>query len=844
MAAPFRVLYVDDEPDLLDICKLFLEDTGDFSVATIDSAHAALDLLGQEQFDVIISDYQMPMMDGIQFLIEVRRKFGDLPFILFTGKGREEVVIQAINSGADFYVQKGGDPSAQFAELSNKIGYAVMRMRAEKALSESQKRTAEIIDFLPDATFAISTDGVVIAWNRAMEVMTGVVKDDILNKGNYEYSLPFYRERRPILIDFVLNPRETTSEKYPFIRKEGDRVISEISMPHFHEGRGAYLWFTASLLYDSQGNISGAIESIRDITDLKRAEVDLRESEERYRHVVEDQTEFICRFLPDRTYIFVNEAYCRYFGMSREEIIGTRFQPDIHPEERELVKRLIESLTPEHPLGTIDQRTIMPDGSTRWQRWVDRAIFHADGSLKEYQSVGRDITETKQDEVALRESEERFRTLLERVPSVAVQGYHPDHTVVYWNEANTHMYGYTAEEALGRDIRELLVPVPARDEVTIAIARMAETGIPEPAGELELLHKDGSLVPVFSSHAVVKIPGRRTIQFCLDVDLSARKKAETALRESEELFRCLFDSANEAIFLHEILPDGKPGMYTKVNTIACQRLGYSPDELLGMSPRDIVSSGHRLNMPKIARMIQKEGYGTFEAIHQRKDGSEFPVEISTRILELHGTKMGLSIANDITERKRAEKSLQQANRKLNLLASITRHDILNQLTVLIGQLELLERKQPDPSFTSYFNKISRAADRINAMIRFTKEYEEIGVHTPAWQDCRTLVDTVAKEIQLGKVMVKNDIPAGSEVYADPLVTKVFHNLIDNAVRYGEKITTLHFSVLKYGDDRLILCEDDGEGVPAEEKRKIFDTGLGRTLVWACSSRRKFSILLV
>jgi PAS domain S-box-containing protein len=182
--------------------------------------------------------------------------------------------------------------------------------------------------------------------------------------------------------------------------------------------------------------------------------------------------------------------------------MGTRFRPVIHPEDRDNVARLFASLTPEHPVEIIDQRTIMPDGSIRWQRWADRAIFQSDGSLKEYQSVGRDITATKQDEEALRESEERFRTLLERVQSVAVQGYLPDYTVVYWNEANTRIYGYTAEEAIGRDIRELLVPVPARDLVTNAIARMAETGIPEPSAELELLHKDGSLVPVFSSHAV------------------------------------------------------------------------------------------------------------------------------------------------------------------------------------------------------------------------------------------------------------------------------------------------------------------------------------------------------
>jgi signal transduction histidine kinase len=168
-----------------------------------------------------------------------------------------------------------------------------------------------------------------------------------------------------------------------------------------------------------------------------------------------------------------------------------------------------------------------------------------------------------------------------------------------------------------------------------------------------------------------------------------------------------------------------------------------------------------------------------------------------------------------------------ANKKLNLLSSITRHDITNQLTVLVGYLLILEKKQPDTAFSEHFKKINISAQRISVMLQFTKEYEKIGVNAPSWQDCRTLVDTAAKQAPLGKIMVKNDLQAGTTVFADPLITRVFYNLMDNAVRYGGKITTIRFSVQESGDDSLIVCEDDGDGVPAKEKEKIFERGFGK-----------------
>ncbi|MFA4862027.1 sensor histidine kinase [Methanoregula sp.] len=172
-------------------------------------------------------------------------------------------------------------------------------------------------------------------------------------------------------------------------------------------------------------------------------------------------------------------------------------------------------------------------------------------------------------------------------------------------------------------------------------------------------------------------------------------------------------------------------------------------------------------------------------------------------------------------------ALEQTNRKLRLLTQITRHDINNQLTLLRGYLCIAGKNQPDTTRNEYFQKATAAAERISAMIRFTGEYEKIGVRAPCWQDCRALVGTATAEAPTGPVRVINDIPERREVFADPLIRKVFFNLMDNAVRYGGGITSIRFSVDEHEGDPVLVCEDDGNGVLPDEKERIFERGFGK-----------------
>ena len=194
------------------------------------------------------------------------------------------------------------------------------RKRMEAALKESERRLADIIDFLPDATFAIDLSGKVIAWNRAMEEMTGVKAEDMLGKGDYEYAIPFYGIRRPVLIDLAFEFAEEIEKKYDFVKREGNVLLAEADVTV--RGVPCAIWGKAGPLYDSNGNIVGAIESVRDITERKRMEAALKESERRLADIID--------FLPDATFaidlsgkvIAWNRAMEEMSGVKAEDMLG------------------------------------------------------------------------------------------------------------------------------------------------------------------------------------------------------------------------------------------------------------------------------------------------------------------------------------------------------------------------------------------------------------------------------------------------------------------------------------------------------------------------------------------
>ncbi|MEI6292346.1 MAG: PAS domain S-box protein [Methanomicrobiales archaeon] len=441
---------------------------------------------------------------------------------------------------------------------------SMIRIHAEEALLDSERKLTQIIDFLPDPTFAINTSGVVVAWNRAMEEITGVKAMEIVGKGDYEHSLPLYGKRKPMLADLALVTGGQGPNDNPLIRREGDMLVADAIGAH-PMGRDVILWAKASPVYDMNGNVSGVIESIRDVTALKKAEEALAESETQYRSVIENASEGIVA-AQDGVLKYANPKALEMIQSTLEKITDKPFVTFIHPDDRSLV--------------------------------ADRYMRRLRG---------------------------------ENVPS-------------------------------------------------------------------------------------------------------------------KYDFRIL----------------GEKGLLTWV-------------------------------------------------------------QISAVVTLWEGKPATLNFLTDISDRKQAEDALRRANRQLNLLGSITRHDILNKVMVILGHLAIARKKSSDSTMGTSIEKLEAAVRAIGSQIEFTRVYGDLGTHEPQWQD----LDKILPRLQLPDTITTDVDVKGVTVYADPMFEKVFFNLLDNSIRHGQRVTHIHVSWDRKGEEILVIWEDDGVGVPDEDKERIFDRGFGK-----------------
>lgn len=409
--------------------------------------------------------------------------------------------------------------------------------------------------------------------------------------------------------------------------------------------------------------------------------------------------------------------------------------------------------------------------------------------------------------------------------------------VLEWNKAAERISGYAAEEVMGKsDVWTRLYPEKNyRKEITKMI-----TGIIEKNAYFENLlttirSRDGTIRTLLWNTR--QLPGYEdpVLRYiAIGVDITDRIAAESELRQSEDRYRSFIENFH-GIAVQGTLIRIQNNVVLKpvfVHGSVESMTGYTEEDFMsGKVP--VVEIFHKDDLPDFLAELEKSGKTPgyvidYEARIVRKDGQVRWVHITVGNTVDKEGKISLlrGVVYDVTERKLMGSALHTANEKLNLLSSITRHDILNQLTALQGYLELTEDFSLEPTVRKYLDRMKMVSRVIQKQIEFTRIYQDIGILAPAWQDIHATIASAAQNLSMGDVRIEEENTA-FEVLADPLLEKVFYNLFDNALRYGEKITTIRCYTLPQGDRLSLLIEDNGVGIADPDKKRLFERGFGK-----------------
>jgi PAS domain S-box-containing protein len=924
-----RVLYLDDEPLLLDVCREFIEVPGQIEMDTALSAQDAYLAMARVDFDVIVSDYQMPGMNGIEFLRQIRSQFGHIPFILFTGRGREEVAIEALNTGADFYLQKGGDPKVQYGQLQKAIIHLAKSHATERSLAVTQQKYSDLMEEVKALAIKLDPD------MRITYVNPYGMKQ--LGWGDSLVGTSF--------VDWLDKARvgQDVRPRHLFIAMFAEREKGETFTHSFRTKGGELRWvaWTCRFIRNVRGTVDEVLLFGTDITEAKRSESELKRSlslvkaafdssEEgilvtgmdrnptEYNHrflemwkvpesslgpqpkmklkdLVKDQIDCPELFLSFLDEMYVNKLDERHWTikfndgrkfeaftrpvMIGEEVAGRFWSFKDITVQAEREKRAIAHA--EDVLGLLDNNKanmMIIDPGTGEIIYINKAacdfygyecermkkmritdintldgksltsamrsaqrekqnyfIFQhrlASGEVRDVEvfsgpiefegrsllfSLVHDISEMERTKRSVEESELRHNHVLNSL-AVGILVSDASGRMIYANRTVQDMLRRRPDEMIGHSPVEMV----ADDQKDLARKNIASRMRGDKGkADYRFIRGDGSMIWVQVTAVPLFEKGAYAGTIASVVDISEQMKDAQIIMESEKKFREIFNNMHDAVLIHE-----PGGPFLEVNEIACKRFGYSREQLLKMGPQDLDAPESIPDLPEKMRNLVQQGSDIFESTHLTKDGRRIPTEINAIVIDYDGKPTILVVCRDITERKIADERLGMANEKLKILNSITRHDIMNQLMVLKGNLELAKALAKDRGMEVRMEKVERSADIINSQLMFAKDYQEMGTATPQWQNVGQLIIQLPDVREVTRLDLEPRLNT-LEVYADPMLGKVFHNIMEDSLKYADKPTRIKIGCRMKKSSLVIVYEDRGPGIPLEDKAKIFDMGFGK-----------------
>ncbi|NPD89521.1 MAG: PAS domain S-box protein [Asgard group archaeon] len=637
------------------------------------------DLLGKNWFDVI---YPENIRDELKFNFQqvmagITKPTEYIEIKIETKKGKERTLA--------FRNIAIKDEEGKIIQLLGSAEDVTERREMQKALQESEERYRKLIDTSPDSIILADLNGNIILANERAAKMHGVEKAEELIGANIKEFTSM--EDQDKIIDSLNNPYtspQNGSREYTLLRKDGSSFPAELS---------------SSIILDNEGKPVALMEVGRDITQRKKDELEIIESEEKYRLLFDRANDIIlvhklASGLQKSFIVDANERACELLEYDKEELTSistNRIDSDKVWEETQVIPEVREEMKLKG-YATFERILISKTGKLIPTEASSHIVKIKGEDL--VLSIFRDISERKEAEEALKESEEKYRSFVQSFDGIAFRGT-VDFKAQFFHGAVKEITGYTEKDFVENGITWNKIIHPEDLHLPQAISyELDNTPNFSDTMEYRIIRKDGEVRWIQQRvQNICDKEGKPSLVQGTLYDITEQKKIEKEIIEREEKFRLLFQNANDAIYLYSISDSGLPSNFIEVNDIASKMLGYTREEFLSMGPRNISSPEILLKMSDIMKEILEKENLTFDATHVSKDGKEIPVEISSQVFELEERKMMLSIVRDVSERVLATKELRKSE---NLYKTIFEAvGTANAISSADGTIKLVNSKITD-----------------------------------------------------------------------------------------------------------------------------------------------------
>jgi two-component system NtrC family sensor kinase len=845
-----KVLLIEDNPgDARLMQELLAEASGAlFSLEHVDTLTKGLARLAQDGVDVILLDLSLPDSQGLEGLDKILAQTLSVPIVVLSGLNDEAVAIKAVQAGAQDYLVKG---TIDANLIGRSLRYAIERQRLTIALRESEARYRLLADNIADVIWTADARARITYVSPSIKRLLGYTVEEAVKLQISDILTPDSLDQARKLIRGQMNMR-AWGMKYPpasmtleHIRKDGSTVWAEVML---------------SFMQSRDGRIIGIMGATRDITERKKAEEALRQSEERFRTIFEGTSIGIALVGFDMKVIRINPAFERMFGYSLEEFSKLKNLEYLHPDDAMVdAKFYLEMLEGKRDHYTIDKRYTRKDGKVIWGRQNLSVVRSADGKPMYFIAMIEDITERKHMEDALRQNEEKLRLYFQNVSDV-IYSFDTEFRVLNVSPAVERLLGYRPEELVGRPFYELNLVTPASLELAFYDMLRVFAG-EHVISYREFIAKDGtirfgeiSLSPLYSAE------GKLIGALGVGRDVTERKHMEEALKESERNYRILFESSIDGMFVI----DGETMEILFANQTMAKISGFdSAQDLVGLNVFELVAPEERKRAFKLVKedVFEKDLHRIHEYRAFTKDGREKWVSVVSTRIEYQGRMAALVSVRDITELKRAEEEKKKLEDQIQLagrlaavgeLAAGIAHELNNPLAAIKGFAQLLAgREGLDESIKkdlqSIYLESQRASKITQNLLSFARRHEPE-------KRLISINEALEKTLELASHQLKvNNIELVTELAPDLPRTmadfhqmqEVFVNIITNAEQamveaHGKG--RLIIRTKKVGGMVQITFTDDGPGISEENLKRIFDpffttkevgkgTGLGLSICY-------------